>query len=180
MSAPRYAFTFYTFISCAPMIFDDCLMIITHLFHEYCLLSMSISHNKSHPTKFFFIANSFAVHIFPLLSRISLVHLIVPPFSSQLSLQFDLLSCSSFLVSGTKPFLTRCYAALIQCVVLHHVLILIEWIPLARLPSEPEYEKAMDVGLVQLEAAAWTTTPANDNQISHVHNAPIGLRSELE
>jgi hypothetical protein len=26
VSAPRYAFTFYTFISRAPMIFDDCLM----------------------------------------------------------------------------------------------------------------------------------------------------------
>lgn len=117
-SALRYAFTFYTFISCAPMIFDDCLM--PPLPRILSALDVDFTRQIS-PTKFF-LSPTHSLYTFPpLLSRISFVHLIVLLFSSQPSLQFDLLSCSSILVSGTKPFLTRCYAALIYCVVLHHM-----------------------------------------------------------
>jgi hypothetical protein len=118
VSTPRYAFTFHTFISCAPMIFDDCLM--PPLPRIFSALDVDLTQQIS-PTKFFLSPTHSLYTFSPLLSRISLVHLIVSPFSSQPSLQFDLLSCSSGLVCGTKPFLTPCYAALIHCVVLHHM-----------------------------------------------------------
>jgi len=117
VTTPRYAFTFYTFISCAPMIFDDCLM--PPLPRILSAVDVDLTQQIS-PTKFF-IANSFAVHIFPFVISYLACPSHRPPFSSQPRLQFDLLSCSSILVSGTKPFLTRCYAALIHCVVLHRI-----------------------------------------------------------
>ena len=100
------------------MILDDCLM--PPLPRILSALDVDPIQQIS-PTKFFFYRQLIpCTHFPPLLSRISLVHLIVPPFSSQPSLQFDLLSCSSLLVSGTKLFLTRCHATL-TCVVLHHM-----------------------------------------------------------
>jgi hypothetical protein len=96
---------FYTFISRASMILDDCLMIITsHLpFHEYCLLSTSISHNNL-SLQALYIVNSFAVHIFPFVFSYLACSSHCLPFSSQLGLQLDLFSCSSVLVRDTKPF----------------------------------------------------------------------------
>jgi hypothetical protein len=110
------------------MIFDDCLMIITprFLFHEYCLpRRRSFTTNLS--LQALFIVNSFSVHISLFVVSYLARPSHRPPFSSQLGLQLDLLSCSSVSVRGTKRFLTRCYSALIHCVALHHhVLILSE------------------------------------------------------
>lgn len=82
--------------SCASMIFDDCLMIISpHLFHEYCLPLTSIFHNKSQPTSSFYRQ---LLRYFPLCCLVSRSSISSPPFSSQLGLQLDLLSCSSVSV----------------------------------------------------------------------------------
>jgi hypothetical protein len=103
------------------MILDDCLTIISPP------PQLSADPSQSLPTYKFIFTNTFVVHIFLLSLEISLVHLIVPPFSSQPSLQLDLLSCSSVPIRGIIPFLAYCYFALIHSVALHHhVLILSE------------------------------------------------------
>jgi hypothetical protein len=120
--SPRYAFTVFNLLfSCASMILDDCLTIISPP------PQLSADPSQSLPTYKFIFTNTFVVHIFLLSLEISLVHLIVPPFSSQPSLQLDLLSCSSVPIRGIIPFLAYCYFALIHSVALHHhVLILSE------------------------------------------------------
>ena len=103
VSAPRYAFTVLNFpIFCASMILDDCLMTITP---SSSLSAFDVDLSQPLPTYKSSYTNSFAVHnfFFTLLPRISLVHLIVPPFSSQLSLQLELLFVLFVVPVGGNP-----------------------------------------------------------------------------
>jgi hypothetical protein len=142
VSALRYAFTFCTFISRAPMIFDDCLT--PPLPRILSALDVDLTQQIS-LTKFLSPTHSLYT-IPPLLSRISLVHLIVPSLvaSPVCSLIYCLVRPSWSVVPNTfSDTLLRCTFPL--CCSPSHVLILIEWIPLARLPSEPEYSKARTI-----------------------------------
>lgn|SRR6266850_52739 len=122
VSAPRYAFTAFNLpFSCASMILDDCLTIISPP------PQLSADPSQSLPTYKFIFTNTFAVHIFLLSRNLARPSHRVPPFSSQPSLQLDLLSCSSVPIRGIIPFLAYCYFASIHSVALHHhVLILSE------------------------------------------------------
>ena len=125
VSAPRYAFEVLNLpIFCASMILDDCLMTII----PHCLLPTSIFHNHFQPTSPLSRTPSLYTIFFTLLPRISLVHLIVSPFSSQLSLQLELLFVLFVVpVRGIITFLGHCYTAFIHRAALHHhVLILSE------------------------------------------------------
>jgi len=123
LTAPRYAFTFYTFISCAPMIFDDCLM--PPLPRILSALDVDLTTNLTYKV---FLSSTHSLYTFPpLLSRILLVHLIVPPLvaSPVCSLIYCLVRPSWSAVPNLfRPPLLRCTYPL-RCSQ-SHVLILIE------------------------------------------------------
>ena len=61
-----------------------------------------------------------------------------------------------------------------------HVLILIEWISLARLPFESEYNEFIIIKRRLGPSNCIRNATINDEQIDNVHNIHIGLRSKLE
>lgn len=153
VSAPRYAFTFYTFIFCAPMIFDDCLM--PPLPRILSALDVDLTQQISHTT--FFYRQPHSLYTFPfcyLVSRLfislfpplvaspvcSLIYCLVRPHWSVVPSQ----TFSDTLLRCTYPL--RCSPS--------HVLILIEWISLARLSTVPEYNEDLTTNY-RLVLAAW-------------------------
>jgi len=124
VSAPRYAFTVLNLpFFCASMILDDCLMTITP---ASSLSASDVDLSQPLPTYKSSFTNSFAVHFFfTLLPRISLVHLIVLSFSSQLSLQLDLFVLFVVPVRGSIPCLGHCYTAFTHRVALHHHVVIL-------------------------------------------------------